>query len=1045
MSLESLEDALDSESEDFADDDGSGISSFAESESDTDVSDADMEIEEEDGVQPKPKRDLKSYAFDSKNAPNCSDPPGKSRRTASRASAGSNRRSSGISAVKGVAAGGAKTTTGTTGTTAKVPGESGVKPATARASSGTAPMSNAKNASKAATATPSGVSAKSNSRPSSALGSSPKVVGLSKEDEERRQANIAAMLAGDLTTSRNSLMPSLLTVDKDTTTLKKPFKSPFPNASGVSDGLMRALLARKQFVPFGNKGGTNFKMPEVRVCEAMMKPTAPYVEPELPPGVEELVLWKSSDDSAQVRVDNMLTKFLRPHQREGVQFLFECVNGLREHDGQGAILADDMGLGKTLQGVALLWTLLNNGHPELGQEEGGKIAKRIVICCPTSLVSNWDSECTKWLQGRVTTMPIVDASRDEVIDSLSRFCSRANPAQVLIISYETFRIHAERFEKPDTCDLLLCDEAHRLKNDQTLTNKALGAMHCKRRVLLSGTPLQNQLQEFFSMVDFCNPGILGTPSEFRKKYERPILNGREPMATEKEREKSMERSADLSAFVNGFILRRTNDLLSKHLPPKVIELVCCKMTPIQYQLYEQYVQSRAVTNLLLDGKKKGGQTALSAITTIRKLMNHPRLIYDMAKSNKTGKTGFESCGDILSPENFEAPRGVRGIGGGPPGGPPGWAEMSGKFGLVSRMLELLRNNTKDRVVLVSNFTQTLDLFTTLCRERRWPCVRLDGSISLSKREKMVQAFNDPKADQFVFLLSSKAGGCGLNLIGGNRLILFDMSWNPADDKQAAARVWRDGQQKRVYVYKMMTTGTIEEKIFQRQINKEGLQSVVDGEAGGDSAQAEENLMSRDQLKDLFTYDASTLSTTFEHMVLDKIPDDVDKGLSRSGPVLQEQTGQPKEDDLGNWGLHSSAETVPDEAMRICGTQDVSFVFSCKVSGKEIPPDKPILGDRGDVGAEDDDACASKVLQVRDINVPTSRAPAKKESLHLEAIAGKKRIGKRSADRKAEEMLVVDESGDSDDDDDVSESEEDEDEEDESESESDACDSDVSDE
>ena len=255
--------------------------------------------------------------------------------------------------------------------------------------------------------------------------------GLSKEDLERRRANIAAMMSGtNLNTERNSLMPSLLTVDKDTTTLKKPFRSPFPNATGVSDGLMRALLARKQFVPFGGKGGTTFRMPEVRVCEALMKPTAPYVEPELPPGVEELVLWKSADESSQVRVDNMLTKFLRPHQREGVQFLFECVNGLREHDGCGAILADDMGLGKTLQGITLLWTLLNNGHPELGQEDGGKIAKRIVICCPTSLVSNWDSECTKWLQGRVNTMPIVDASRDEVIDSLTRFCSRANPESV---------------------------------------------------------------------------------------------------------------------------------------------------------------------------------------------------------------------------------------------------------------------------------------------------------------------------------------------------------------------------------------------------------------------------------------------------------------------------------------------------------------------------------------------------------------------------------------------------------------------------------------
>lgn len=118
------------------------------------------------------------------------------------------------------------------------------------------------------------------------------------------------------------------------------------------------------------------------------------VEPELPPGIEPLILWESSDREHTVRVDNALTRFLRPHQREGVQFMFECVTGLRNFDGQGCILADDMGLGKTLQGITLLWTLLNHGHEELGSSP---LAKRIVICCPTSLVSNWDTECSKWL------------------------------------------------------------------------------------------------------------------------------------------------------------------------------------------------------------------------------------------------------------------------------------------------------------------------------------------------------------------------------------------------------------------------------------------------------------------------------------------------------------------------------------------------------------------------------------------------------------------------------------------------------------------------
>lgn len=372
----------------------------------------------------------------------------------------------------------------------------------------------------------------------------PKKDVLSEEDRERRQENIRAMLDGNLSgVRRHPLLPDVLTVEGDTAVLKRPFRSPYPNAPAMSESLKRALMARRQFVPFGS--GKKFvpvqvTIPETYVEEPIVSADYNKVEEEvvLPEGIEELVLWTSSDGTSEVKVDNCLARFLRPHQREGVRFMFECVMGLRDYEGQGSILADDMGLGKTLQSIALLWTLLNTSHPELGEP----VARRIVICCPTSLVSNWDNECIKWLNGKVRTMPICDSSREEVIDSISEFLSPRNPAQVLIISYETFRIHAERFTSSGTCDLLICDEAHRLKNDQTLTNKALGAMACRRRILLSGTPLQNQLQEFYAMVNFCNPDVLGSPSEFRKTYERPILAGREPGASEEEKELSKERS-----------------------------------------------------------------------------------------------------------------------------------------------------------------------------------------------------------------------------------------------------------------------------------------------------------------------------------------------------------------------------------------------------------------------------------------------------------------------------------------------------------------------
>jgi len=281
-----------------------------------------------------------------------------------------------------------------------------------------------------------------------------------------------------------------------------------------------------------------------------------------------------------------------------------------------------VGLGKTLQAITLLWTLLRQGP------EGRPIARRVLIVCPTSLVSNWDQECEKWLKGRVRTLPIADASRADVISSVAAFLrpTGLNQAQVLIISYETFRLHAERFAKPEACDLLICDEAHRLKNDETLTCKALDSLACRRRVLLSGTPIQNHLDEFYAMVNFANPGVLGSHSEFHKHYEMPILAGREPDASDAEQARGAERSRELSQRVDPFILRRTNALLSAHLPPKVIQIVCCPLAPLQTACYCSVLSSKAAKRIAHGKETK----VLNAILDLRKLCNHPKLIYDTA-------------------------------------------------------------------------------------------------------------------------------------------------------------------------------------------------------------------------------------------------------------------------------------------------------------------------------------------------------------------------------------------------------------------------------
>ena len=593
-------------------------------------------------------------------------------------------------------------------------------------------------------------------------------------------------------------------------------------------------------------------------------------------------------------------------------------------------------------------------------------------------------------------------------------------------------------------------QAHRLKNAETLTSRAIGALPCRARVLLSGTPLQNRLDEFYAMVDFANPGVLGSIAEFRKRYEAPILAGREPGAAAEAAALGAERAATLSSVVNDFILRRTNALLSAHLPPKIVEVICCRLSPLQRALYDHFLGSVAGAKALLKGPSgagssssaKGTAKVLSAITSLRKLCNHPKLIWDAIAAKKAAGSAssssgmpdaFAGCEQLFPEEFFGGGAGARGGGrrgggggglarilgrGGAGGPPPGWEQLSGKFALAAALLAALHARggasgggggggggsgggsssscggfsapasvgSSERIVIVSNATQTLDLFVALCRQRNYPFLRLDGSTSISKRTKLVAQFNDPTRREFVFLLSSKAGGCGLNLVGANRLLLFDPAWNPADDKQAAARVWRDGQKRRVYVYRLLATGTLDEKIWQRQCSKEGLKCVVDGAAGAgdanddndalasaanggddDGLAAPENaaLMSTEELRDLFTLRADVASDTLDAIEASEgrgkgldgsEEDELARGAaasaaaaSASSSSVRPQDGKPAEEDIAKYARHSRVFDVDDDAIKEAAATCpgvISFVFSLKVDGKKLDDDDETDGNGG---------------------------------------------------------------------------------------------------
>ncbi|QSS51123.1 DNA repair and recombination protein RAD54 [Histoplasma capsulatum var. duboisii H88] len=538
-----------------------------------------------------------------------------------------------------------------------------------------------------------------------------------------------------------------------------------------------------------------------------------------------------------VVIDPKLAKVLRPHQVEGVKFLYRCTTGMIDPKANGCIMADEMGLGKTLQCITLLWTLLKQS-PEAGKTT----IQKCIIACPSTLVKNWANEFVKWLGEGAVTPFVVDgkASKVELTSQLRQWAvssGRSIVRPVLIVSYETLRLYVDEL-KDTPIGLLLCDEGHRLKNGDSQTFTALNSLNVDRRVILSGTPIQNDLSEYFSLLNFANPNILGTRNEFHKKYEMPILRGRDADGSDEDRKKGDECVTELLNVVNKFIIRRTNDILSKYLPVKYEHVVFCQLAPFQTDLYNYFIQSPDIKSLL---RGKGSQP-LKAIGILKKLCNHPDLL-----NLGADLPGSEQIlpDDYVPLESRGRDRDVR-----------SW--YSGKMMVLDRMLARIRQDTNDKIVLISNYTQTLDLFERLCRTRQYGCLRLDGTMNVTKRQKLVDKFNDPNGEEFVFLLSSKAGGCGINLVGANRLVLFDPDWNPAADQQALARVWRDGQKKDCFVYRFIATGTIEEKIFQRQSHKQSLSSCV-----VDSAEDVERHFSLDSLRELFQFKPETRSDTHD--------------------------------------------------------------------------------------------------------------------------------------------------------------------------------------
>ncbi len=454
-----------------------------------------------------------------------------------------------------------------------------------------------------------------------------------------------------------------------------------------------------------------------------------------------LAMLRSTQDAAEYRVPDTLNGTLRPYQETGHAFLLRCTER-----GFGACLADDMGLGKTIQTIA--WFLSLKGRdPNLSPA---------LIICPMSVVGNWEREIKRFAPSLSVWIHhgIFRCRGDEFFRHISEYD--------LILT--TYNLAARDFDhlEPVGWSAIILDEAQNIKNPNTLQSQAIRELTADRRIALTGTPVENRLLELWSIMDFLNPGYLGSQHAFQSRYGH--LSG-----TEKDRHGTTE----LRLLIRPFLLRRmkTDKAVIADLPEKMESKVFCTLTHEQATLYQAVVSDMAQSLETVTGIARRG-VIFRTITRLKQICNHPGLfIHDR---------GF-------------------------------LPERSGK---VSRLLEMLEEVSEegDSALIFSQYATFAEYLASILRQRfSMPVSLLTGKTPRLERERLVREFQSSK-EPSLFVISLKAGGTGLNLTAATHVFHVDRWWNPAVEDQATDRTYRIGQRQNVQVHLMIAAGTLEEQI-----------------------------------------------------------------------------------------------------------------------------------------------------------------------------------------------------------------------------------------
>ncbi|KAI8883343.1 hypothetical protein K501DRAFT_219421, partial [Backusella circina FSU 941] len=552
--------------------------------------------------------------------------------------------------------------------------------------------------------------------------------------------------------------------------------------------------------------------------------------------------YKDVEINKDVRVPGEIWDCLFDYQRTCLRWLTEL-----HLQRAGGIIGDEMGLGKTIQVVAFLASLYYSKVLGPGQAN--------IIICPATVMKQWVQEFHKWwpsirvailhssgcaIKGAKKKAHSDDDEYEEEEEKekkeetdINKFydighlddddnkntrgwhskkgkkkAKNKKPSilgtkagknaaalvdefiklgGVLITTYNGVQTYRDVLLKHKWGYVVL-DEGHKIRNPDAETAILVKRFKTTHRLILSGTPIQNNLKELWSLFDFIFPGRLGDLPLFEKHFSIPINLGSYANASNVQVQVAYKCALMLRDSINPYLLRRMKADVAPDLPKKKEQVLFCKLTDIQRQRYLDFIGSHDMNSIL-----EHRRHVLFGIDIVRKICNHP----DILDPTMT----MQNNADYGNPER------------------------SGKALVVQALLKMWKETGKHRVLLFCQTRQMLDILEILVRKESYRYLRMDGTTPVDRRIALVNEYNN-NPSFYVFLLTTKVGGLGLNLTGADRVILYDPDWNPSTDMQARERAWRLGQKKDVTIYRLMTSGTIEEKIYHRQIYKQFLSNKI---------------------------------------------------------------------------------------------------------------------------------------------------------------------------------------------------------------------------